>query len=76
MRKAAMPTLRIVCTPVKTVRPIYSPAAIEEHKRLRAQQEEIRKRDEAERVARREQRALQAAKRAAIDAMADHSTRH
>jgi hypothetical protein len=54
----------------------YSPAAIEERKRLRAQREEIQIHDEAARAARREQRTLQAARQEIIEATADQSKRH
>jgi hypothetical protein len=49
----------------------YSPAAIEERKRLRAQREEIQIHDEAARAARR-----QAARQEVIEATADQSKRH
>ena len=72
----SVPTIKVVYEPTKSVVPIYSPEAIEEQKRKRARQQEMRNRDAAEREARRNMSELQATRQAVVDAISDQSTRH
>ena len=76
MRKKWIPTIKVVYQPVKTVVPIYSPAAIAEQRSEAARRKEKYNRDQSVIAERREKRALETASQALVEAMADQSTRH